>query len=162
MSVVTWKNPSQERVWILDSSAMIAYLNGEIGDEIVTEILADAANQVFAHSVNLIEVRYDFGPPSIEFNARDAASGLEQLREAGVQERRDMDDEFNADVALLIAERRAMPRSANRPRQNPRLALGDAFGIALARRENGVFVTADSTEIEPMTHAGFCDALFIR
>lgn len=55
-----------------------------------------------------------------------------------------------------------MPRDPANLKAVPRLALGDAFGVALSRRLNGEFVTKDRTEIEPMHDAGFCRALFIR
>jgi predicted RNase H-like HicB family nuclease len=42
------------------------------------------------------------------------------------------------------------------------LALGDAIGLALARRMDAEFVTKDRSEIAPMEAAGFCRVLFIR
>lgn len=154
---------SAPRVLVFDSSAMLAYLNGEVEGPAVAGLfkLSDATS--FAHSVNLAEVFYDFGPPSISQNLRDAQNAIVQLQTAcRVQERNDLDAAFWQDVALLIAERRAMPHDPTKPKQVPRLALGDAFGLALSRRLNGEFVTKDRTEIEPMHDAGFCRALFIR
>lgn len=141
---------------------MLSHLRGEAGGALVTSILGDVTATIYAHSVNVLEVRYSFGAPSIAVNAQNAAAALSQLFAAGVQERRDNDGPFFEDVALLIAERRAMPRDPARPQAAPTLALGDAFGLALARRLNVPFVTADQTEIAPMQAAGFCLALFIR
>jgi hypothetical protein len=42
------------------------------------------------------------------------------------------------------------------------LALGDSFGVTLANRLDGVFVTKDRAEIEPLHNAGLVDAQFIR
>lgn len=148
--------------FVLDSSAMLAYLKNEIGGPLIAGVLGDVTATVYAHSVNLLEVRCDFGPPSVATNALGAAAALTQLRVAGVQERNDNDDLFFEDIARLIAERRAMPPNPAKPREKPRLALGDAFGLALERRLNIPFVTADQGEVAPMQAAGFCRALFIR
>ncbi len=151
------------RVLVFDSSAMLAYLNGEPEGPMVAGLFKAPDAACFAHSVNLAEVFYDFGPPSIAANLRDAQNALAQLRTVcRVQERSDLDTTFWQDVALLIAERRAMPRDPDKPKQVPRLALGDAFGMALSRRLNAEFVSKDRTEIKPMQEAGFCRALFIR
>lgn len=141
---------------------MLAHLRGEIGGALVTSILSDVSAKVFAHSVNLVEVRYSFGAPSIPGNSQKASAALSQLFAAGVQERRDNDGPFFEDVALLIAERRAQLRDPARPQSVPTLALGDAFGLGLSRRFGVPFVTADQTEIVPLQTAGLCLALFIR
>ena len=151
------------RVLVLDSSAMLAYLNGEPEGVVVAGLFKSPDVLCYAHSINLAEVFYDFGPPSVPANLRDAQNALVQLRTVcRVQERNDLDEAFWQDVALLVAERRAMPREPTKPKQVPRLALGDAFGLALSRRLSGEFVSKDRTEIEPMQDAGFCRALFIR
>lgn len=145
---------------------MLAYLKGEIGGPLVASILGDTTATIYAHSTNLAEVRYNFGPPSGAGISAKANAALAQLRAAGVQERSDNDGAFFEDVALLVAEARALPPSA--PGHKPRLALGDAFGVALARRVSGEigvpvpFVTADQGEIVPLQTALLCTALFIR
>ncbi len=141
---------------------MLAHLRGEPGGALVTSILGDTTATVYAHSVNLVEVRYSFGAPSIPDNSQKASAALTQLFASGVQERRDNDGPFFEDVALLIAERRAQPRDPARLQSVPTLALGDAFGLALSRRLGAPFVTADQSEVAPMQAAGFGVALFIR
>ena len=47
-------------IYILDACAMIAFLRGEAGAEVVAEILRDPGDQCFAHAINLCEVYYDF------------------------------------------------------------------------------------------------------
>lgn len=44
---------------VLDASAMTAYLKGEIGEDIVENILTDPDIDCFAHAINLCEVYYD-------------------------------------------------------------------------------------------------------
>jgi PIN domain nuclease of toxin-antitoxin system len=139
-------------VSVLDSSAMLAYLHGETGGELVRDVLADPDRDVavYAHAVNLCEVFYDtlkaYGPTVAE-------SVIANLKADGVEERNDMDAAFWRDVATLIATQRA---------SGGHLALGDAFGLALARREGGDFYTADRHELEAVAKAGLCAVTFIR
>lgn len=72
---------------------------------------------------------------------------------AGVVERDDMDSDFLRDAAELIVGRRLASAS---------LPLGDALGVALARRLGAQFVTADRAEIEPLERMGLVEAVFIR
>ncbi len=78
---------------------------------------------------------------------------IDKLLDANVIERSDMDGEFWRDASALIAARRIAGAS---------LPLGDAFGVALARRLNAEFVTSDKHEIAPLHDANLVQALFIR
>lgn len=134
---------------VLDSSAMLAYLRGELGGETVRDILAQNST-VYAHAVNLCEVYYDFFRNSDNSTAENA---IVCLKADGIIERNDMDSTFWRDVATIITTQR---KSGNR------LALGDAFGLALARREDSVFYTADRSELQPVMARGLCKVTFIR
>lgn len=150
-------------IYVLDSSAMLAYLKGEPEGAVVTRLFKTPGALFLAHSVNLCEVFYDFGPPSISENLVKAQKAIQHLHAVcHVQERADLDGVFWQDVARLIAERRAMPRDSARSQAVPRLALGDAFGVCLANRVGGEFVTKDRSEIEPLHSATMVRALFIR
>ena len=150
-------------IYVFDSSAMLAYLKGEAEGARVTQLFKTTDAIFLAHSVNGCEVVYNFGPPSIERNRLDAEAALQRLQQnCLIRERADLDVPFWQDVARLIAERRAMPRDPTRPQAVPSLALGDAFGVCLANRVSGQFVTKDRGEIEPLHQAGMVNALFIR
>jgi len=131
---------------------MVAYLGGEPGGDLVRDVLADPDHDVpvYAHAVNLCEVFHLFlrtgGTPVAE-----AAIG--QLKAAGVEERADLDGAFWRDVAVLIAGQRA---------QGLQLAQGDAFGLALARREDADFYTSDRHELEAIAKDGMVSIVFIR
>ena len=43
-------------IYVLDASAMLAYLHGEVGSDVVENALLDTTGQCLAHSVNLCEV----------------------------------------------------------------------------------------------------------
>lgn len=64
------------RVLVFDSSAMLAYLNGEAEGVLVADLLKQPNSEFFAHSVNLTEVFYDFGPPSVAQNLLHAQKAL--------------------------------------------------------------------------------------
>ncbi len=150
-------------IYVFDSSAMLAYLKGEPEGQLVSQIFKTQGAIFLAHSINLCEVVYNFGPPSIERNRLNADAALQRLQHVClIQERADLDVPFWRDVARLIADRRAMPRDPARPKAVPSLALGDAFGVCLANRVGGQFVTKDRSEIEPLHDAKMVNALFIR
>jgi PIN domain nuclease of toxin-antitoxin system len=139
-------------VIVLDSSAMVAYLNGQDGGDVVRDVLADPDRDVpvYAHAVNLCEVFHLFlraGGPSI------AEAAIAELKGAGVEERADMDGAFWRDAAALIATQRG---------QGLQLAQGDAFGLALARRESADFYTADRHELTSVAAVGLASIVFIR
>jgi len=130
---------------VLDASAMLALLRGEPGGDYVQELLDDADVPIHAHSVNLLEVFYFVARHSDVLQARQT---LADLRAAGVVERSDLDTAFLEDAATLKADWNC--------------ALGDCFGLALARRIGADFATADHHELDPVDTAGVCGFIFIR
>lgn len=130
---------------------MLAYLNGEPGGDLVRGALFDEERNVtvYAHAINLLEVFYDF----LCSNDRDTAeAAMTDLKEAGVIERNDMDAAFWRDVATLINGQR---------NSGYKLSLGDACGLALARRESADFYTSNRGELAPVQAAGLCAVAFI-
>lgn len=104
---------------------------------------------VYAHAINLCEVFYLLGRVSLSV----ATSAIADLRDVGVEERNDLDAAFWQDAAALIAAQRG---------QGLQLALGDAFGLALARRESADFYTADRHELTSVAASGLASIVFIR
>ncbi len=49
--------------YVFDACAMIAYLNGEIGGDVVDRMLRDGRNSCYAHSINLCEARMALPEP---------------------------------------------------------------------------------------------------
>ena len=91
----------------------------------------------------------------------NAEEKMQLLRDAGIIERRDMDADFARQIALLIAQARALPPDA-RTGKRATLALGDTFGVCLANRLGASFVTKDRSEIEPLQNANWVNATFLR
>ena len=102
---------------VFDACALIAYLRGEPGGAVVDGLLKNAADTCYVHTVNLVEVYYDFIRNHSEPVALQA---LEDLAAAGILERRDMDRNFILRVGQLKAR--------------GRISLADCFVSFLPRR----------------------------
>jgi PIN domain nuclease of toxin-antitoxin system len=76
---------------VLDASAMNALLRNENGAEVVEALLLDPSTLCFAHSINLMEVYYDFLRQTDKATAQGFINGPFA---AGVVERNDMDRAF--------------------------------------------------------------------
>ncbi len=74
--------------FVLDACAMIAFLRGEAGSEIVEELLAKDESYV-GHAINMCEVYYDFLKAGCE--EATAAKVINDLEAVGVNTRKDMD-----------------------------------------------------------------------
>jgi PIN domain nuclease of toxin-antitoxin system len=132
-------------IYVLDASAMLAYLHGEVGSDVVESALLDTASQCLAHSINLCEVYYIVHRDAGEATAEAAISDFKAL---GIIERSDFDEAFWKETGKLKA--------------GGRVSLPDCFGITLTKRVGGTFLTADHGEMDPIAAAGICHITFIR
>jgi len=132
-------------IYVLDACAMLAFLTGEPGAEVVQELLATPGASCMAHSVNLCEVYYDLlrqsGTPVAE-------RALNDLSLAGVRECGYIDPSFW--------------RSVGEIKSVGRISLADSFCIALAKRVSGEVVTSDRHEFEAWVPRRVCPIRFIR
>ncbi len=131
--------------YALDACAMIAYLRGEPGGNVVASLLTTPSASCYAHMINLLEVYYDFIRRANEASARAA---LAVLRADGIIERRDMSRPFAFQVARLKAR--------------GRISLADCFCISLALNLGGEVVTSDHHEFDPLVPLGIVPITFIR
>jgi PIN domain nuclease of toxin-antitoxin system len=125
---------------------MIAYLENEPGGSVVEAVLLDPAHVCTAHAVNLCEVYYDV---LRNFDPATADEAIQTLKDAGIEAREDMDENFWKDIGFLKVT-------------YPPLAIGDCFCLALARRLGTTVVTADHREMDKVAAAGIIPILFIR
>jgi len=137
-------NPPQSYS-VLDASALIAFLQGEPGSEVVEDVLTDAGKQKVAHAVNLCEMYYHFLRQNDEATAESAVATIIGLK---VAIREDMDGAFWREVGKL--------------KRAHTLSLGDCFCVAMAMRLNGEVVTSDHHEMNALVPLGLCPILFIR
>ena len=135
---------------VFDSSALLAFLRDETGGAFVEGLIDDADVPQYIHAVNLCEIFYNL----LRRQGMDAAeNGLADLKALGIIERHDSDGAFWRDVAVLLVTQRTGGHG---------LAFGDACGLALARRLDADFITADRAEMEPIEAAELCGVVFIR
>ncbi len=132
-------------IYILDACAMIAYLNNELGADVVEAAMIDPASQCYAHAMNLCEVFYQFYRAGGESSATGAISDLHSMN---VIERADFDQTFWQDAGRLKA--------------NGGVSLADCFAIALTNRLGGALLTSDHHELDAVAAAGICSITFIR
>ncbi len=131
---------------VLDAGAMIAYLRGEVGEDIVSAYLEDTRVKTYAHSMNLIEVFYEYSRSDDVLVARRVLDGLGG---DGITTRDDLDSAFCEDAAQLKADWK-------------RVSLADCRGVALARRLNAEFLTTDRHELEKLAAADAARIVFLR
>ena len=66
-------------LYVLDASAMLAYLRGEAGADIVENAILDTTGQCMAHSINLYEVYYIVHRDTDETTAETAVGDFRAL-----------------------------------------------------------------------------------
>ena len=88
-------------IYVLDASAMIAFLRAESGGEMVPQVLRDSAHRCFAQAVNYCGVYYDFWRA---VGQAAAAEALIDLQIAGTVRREDLSPSFCEAVAIVKAK----------------------------------------------------------
>ena len=133
-------------IFVLDASAMIAYLRDEPGAGVVAEALLDPASKCHAHALNLCEVFYDFHRASGRQEALEAISDLAQV---GVIE--------DANLHALVWQAAGTLKANLR-----RVSLADCFAIELAARLNATILAADHHEFDVLAEQPEYSIRFIR
>ncbi|MGA9996895.1 MAG: PIN domain-containing protein [Pyrinomonadaceae bacterium] len=131
-------------IYVLDASAIIAWLRNEPGADLVDNVINDLNSLCVAHAINLCEVYYDAHRNAGEAHAESVISDLAAV---GVIERNDFDQTFWKDVGKLKA--------------GGGISLADCCGIMLTKRVGGVLLTSDHGEMDPVANR-VCSILFIR
>jgi predicted nucleic acid-binding protein len=130
---------------VLGASALIAYLRGEAGADVVERILTDPQSTCFTHALNVSEVYTEFLRVDGSTAALEAVASVPEL---GVMVRTDLDQQLWMDVVHR--------------RQAHRMSWCDGFGIALARRLSADFVSSDHHELDPVNESGAYVITFFR
>lgn len=133
--------------FVFDACALIAFLRGEVGSEVVESILISYENYCLVHAINLCEVYYDFIRAQNEEVALEAVNDLISI---GIIVRDYMDFSFWQEAGRIKAKNN--------------MSLADCFAIATAIREKATFVTSDHREFDQIVRKGSCpvDIYFIR
>jgi predicted nucleic acid-binding protein len=130
---------------VVDACAVIAYLRGESGADVMKAIVQDPGVDLVIHAVNACEVAYD----ARRAGGQDAADAVwRALRELPLRLRRDVDDAFLDRVGAW--------------KVTHGLSLGDSFAAALAERVDGALVTTDHHEFDALERAGVLRCMWLR
>ncbi len=132
-------------IYVLDASAIIAWLRNEPGAAVVEAAVRDVNAPCLVHGINLCEVYYDAYRNAGEAHAE---SVIIDLAKAGVVERNDFDQTFWKDAGKLKA--------------GGGVSLADCLAITLTNRTSGVLLTSDHHEMDKVAAAGICPITFIR
>lgn len=129
---------------VLDACALIAFLRGETGSEIVEQHLIEGT--CFAHAISLCEVYYD----CIRLDGEEKAETLvHDLLNAGLIVRTDVDEDCWKDVGRIKVG-------------IVQISLADCFAIALARRLGIPVLTSDHHKFDNIAAHEICAVEFIR
>lgn len=131
---------------VMDSSALLALLRGELGADAVSELLVAANDRVYLHAINACEVYCDI---MREQGRERAAEALSDLQGLGIEIIEDMDRGLWEEAGCLKANLK-------------RISLADCFCAILAIRLGAEVVTADHHEFDRIVEAGICSVRFIR
>lgn len=131
---------------IFDACAIIAFFRDETGADIVEKYLFNDQYYCMIHSINICEVYYDFWRSDGESFAENL---VKDLQNTGVQIRSDLTGDFWRQVAKYKATIK-------------RISLADCFALTLVNREDGILVTSDRKEFEPVIPLNICSINFIR
>jgi len=134
-------------VFVLDTSALLAFLYGEPGHERVAKLLETAGDRTALrlHRIHLGEVYYLFYRRGGETLAEQMLVDVHQLP--------------------IILEDRVSPalvREAGRLKATYRLSYADAFAAGLSRVRHGTLVSADRREFGPIETAREVSISWIR
>lgn len=133
-------------IYVMDSTAMIAFLNGEPGADVVENFLLDMSSTSLAHAINVCEVYYQAYRQSGD---QAAETALKKIADVGIRTVEDFDEVLWKEAGRLKAIHR-------------KVSLADCLGLALTIRTGGEFITSDHHELDPLAAAGVCQINFFR
>lgn len=131
--------------YVLDATAMIVYLRGEEGSELIAKILKDPDSRCVVHTINLCEVYSEFYRAKGEATAKQVIRDLEAV---GISPDHSSEDSWMAAGRLKATLSRA--------------SLADCLAIALAQTLRGTLLTADHQAFDAIASLGVCQVQFLR
>jgi PIN domain nuclease of toxin-antitoxin system len=134
-------------LYIVDACALIAYLNGENGSEVVKNLLHDAnegKKMLMMHKVNMLETYYDHvrNPPAPQIDFFETIENLPI--------------ELVGDLSKLLFDKIIQLKS------NFRISLADSFALATTMIKNATVITSDHHEMDMIEKSGLIKFLWIR
>ena len=146
-------------VKVIDTCAMIAFLEDEPGADIIEAILIDPANVCIAHAVNLSELYTHYCKYHTEADADEAVRLI--LEDVSIVERQDADGDFWKGVGRIRAR---ITTTVKNPLTGGchSISLADCFALQLAIKTTGAVVTCDHGEFDHVQASRICQVDFFR
>lgn len=138
-------NPDER--FVFDACALIAYLNDEVGAEMVEELFESARHneiQLFVAAVNVYELYYDC-------LKRDDATAQALV-----------DDIYELPLTIVEELNRPLMQSAGKFKAKYRISLADSVALGLAQQLNAYLVTSDHHEFDTIERDGGACIWWIR
>lgn len=133
-------------IYTLDTCAVLAIIRNENEAGKVISLIDDNSNRCYIHSINVCEIFYQC---SREYGEDIAFKVIQNLFKTGVVMREDLDYSFIIEVGRLKAKMK-------------RISIADCCGLCLSKRLNGVFVTSDHHELDPLVSSSQFNISFFR
>lgn len=130
---------------VVDACALIAFLNGEPGADVVEDALANVASVEIA-CINLLEVAYD----AVRKTGRPeaAAEVLRDVESLPIKIHRFIDDEMIKSAAFF--------------KTRFRISLADSIALAFSDLAKAPLLTSDHGEFDPVESTGLVRFIWIR
>lgn len=137
-----------DKIYVLDACAIIAYTQKEQGDDVVRDLLKKARGgtlKIVMNRINLLEVYYDVYRSEGNVQAERL---LIRIKELPIE----INSEFTEE----------MMREAGRLKVSHKMSLADTIVLAEAVTRGGIVVTADHHELDVVQNSENIDFLWIR
>src|SRR5215813_10062858 len=113
---------------VLDSWAIMAYLEDEPGGEIISDTIADAHEEDIPLLMSVLNVGEVWYVLARETSTADAESAVAQLRQLGIE---------------FVAADWHLAKEAARFKAKHKMSYADCFAAALTKQKDGVLLTGD-------------------
>lgn len=140
---------AQVPAYVLDASALIAFLTAEEGSALVARLLDQAEQEqvkLYLAAINLFEVYYDF-----------LKRGVDQT-----QAKEFLDALYSLPISIADKFDRVWLEQAAQFKVTYKISVADALGLALAQQLQAFLVTADHHEFDAIETAGAAQLYWIR
>jgi predicted nucleic acid-binding protein len=134
--------------YVLDACPVIAWLSGEDGADMVTDLIAEAETgecSVLTHKANLCEVFYDL------MRSRDAATANEFLN-----------DFIALPISIIDTISDDLLKKLSEYKVNYKISFADTFALATAFLNDAAVVTSDHHEFDVIAQSGSLQFHWIR
>jgi predicted nucleic acid-binding protein len=137
-----------KETFVLDASALIAFLNDEKGADKVENVLKEAKENnciIFMNKLNLLEIYYGVYREDGKEKAEDTLIKI-----------------LNLPVIIINEMEDDVFREAGRLKAEYRISLADSIALAEAKNRNALILTADHHEFDSLDKEGEVRFYWIR